>query len=57
MLYPHRTENRLKSSQLTNAVPASATNAERKLKKRAFETVKPDLTRIPKSPICTKSAL
>lgn len=36
----------------TNAVPASATNAERKLKKRAFETVKPDLTNMPKSPIC-----
>lgn len=35
----------------TNAVPASATNAERKLKKRAFETVKPDLTNMPKSPI------
>jgi len=35
----------------TNAVPASATSAERKLKKSAFVTVKPDLTRIPKSPI------
>ena len=39
---------------LTKAVPTSATRAERKLKKRAFETLKPDLTRIPKSPTCTE---
>lgn len=39
---------------LTKAVPASATRAERKLKTRAFETLKPDLTRIPKSPTCTE---
>lgn len=38
--------------RLANAVPASAASAERKLKKSAFVTVKPDLTRIPKSPIC-----
>lgn len=37
---------------LTNAVPARANNAERKLKKRALVTLKPDLTRIPKSPTC-----
>jgi hypothetical protein len=39
---------------LTNAVPANATNAERKLKKRALGALKPDLTRIPKSPIWQK---
>jgi hypothetical protein len=36
--------------ELTSAVPARATNAERKLKNKALDTVKPDRTRIPKSP-------
>lgn len=39
---------------LTIAVPARATSAERKLKNRALATLKPDLTKIPKSPICTQ---
>lgn len=43
-----------KKCGLTNAVPASAVKAERKLKKRAFETVNPERTKIPKSPICHK---
>jgi len=37
---------------LTNAVPASATRADRKLKNKAFGMLKPDLIRMPKSPIC-----
>lgn len=44
----------VESEMYTNAVPASATSAERKLKKRALETEKPDLTSMPKSPICKK---
>lgn len=39
---------------LTNAVPASAARAERKLKDRAAETLNPDLTKMPKSPICKR---
>lgn len=42
------------SKELTSAVPARATNAERKLKNRALDTVKPDRTRIPKSPTLTE---
>lgn len=40
--------------ELTSAVPARATNAERKLKNKALDTVKPDRTRIPKSPTLTE---
>lgn len=48
-------KNRLgKKGKNTNAVPASATSAERKLKNRALDTLKPDLTRIPKSPTCIR---
>jgi hypothetical protein len=37
---------------LTNAVPASATSADKKLKSKAFGMLKPDLIKIPKSPTC-----
>lgn len=37
----------------TRAVPAMATNADRKLNARALNTLKPDLTKIPKSPTCS----
>lgn len=37
---------------LTSAVPANATSADKKLKNRAFDTLKPDRTKIPKSPTC-----
>ena len=40
---------------LTSAVPARATSADKKLKKRALETLNPDLTKIPKSPICIEN--
>jgi hypothetical protein len=43
-----------KGEELTSAVPARATNAERKLKNKALDTVNPDRTRIPKSPTLTK---
>ena len=43
-----------RESSSTIAVPASARSAERKLKNRALDTLKPDLTRIPKSPTCTR---
>lgn len=42
----------LKKKIQTRAVPANAASADRKLKKRALEALKPDLTKIPKSPIC-----
>jgi hypothetical protein len=44
----------LKEQELTSAVPARATNAERKLKNKALDTVNPDRTRIPKSPTLTR---
>jgi hypothetical protein len=34
---------------LTNAVPASATSADKKLKNKVFGMLKPDLIKIPKS--------
>jgi hypothetical protein len=37
---------------LTNAVPASATSADKKLKNKVFGMLKPDLIKIPKSTTC-----
>jgi hypothetical protein len=42
-----------KEMACTRAVPAMATNADRKLNARALNTLKPDLTKIPKSPTCS----
>jgi len=46
----NRGRGRDRDRVLTSAVPANATRAERKLKNKAFDTLKPDLTNIPKSP-------
>lgn len=40
----------MEDDELTSAVPANATSAERKLKNSALGTENPDLTKIPKSP-------
>ena len=35
---------------LTNTIPANVTRADRKLRNKALEPLKPELTKIPKSP-------